>query len=303
MDATEKHAGSRLVKVDPSDPKAVAQTKALIALLYKVRENSGKSSLHQIRTNVRFKELETVLAHCWRGTELPDDDAGRDHLYIAACHLWHLRKKRGPIVAIREWAAHGAPWCGPDELAVLIDRVQSNPRTWSADELAHELGLHVMPFAVRQALGLTTIGSIDVDKAARKRRRAANKKESSTARRRRNGAVSRSEYLAVNVASQTRPWVALGISRPTYYRRKALEAQGETSPSTPKRGDILVYTDLSHDVEQQSANSRAPQAPRRQAPIIIKASWDDVVDRTVDPQHAPFGAPGAGKEPKIERRA
>jgi hypothetical protein len=266
---THIRADVRLVKVDASDPKAVAQTKALIRLLYTVHETSRKSPLHQVRSNVRFHELETALAHCWRGLALPDDDAGRDHLHIAACHIWHLRKKCGPIVAITAWAAQWAPWCGRGELGVLINRVEADPRKWSADELAHELGLHVMSFAVRQALGLTTIGSIDVDKAARNRRRAANKKESSTARRRRNGAVSRSDYLAANVASQTKPWVALGESRATYYRRKARKIQDETSPNTPKKGNQLLYTDLSHHVVEQPAESGAPQAPRRRPPVAV----------------------------------
>jgi hypothetical protein len=243
----------RLVKVDASDPKAVAQTRALIRLLYKF--NGSKSPLRQIRKNVRFHELEMVFVRCWRGLELPDDDAGRADLFIAACHLWHLGKKCGPIAAIK----------------------------WSADELAHELGLHVMPFAVRQALGLTTIGSIDVDKDARERRRTANQKENSTAWRRRHGAVPRADYLA-KAASQAKPWLALGISERTYYRRKAREAQGGTSPYTPKEGNQLLYTDLCHDIEGQSvkhpADSRGASSARRRALPVLNG--EIIVDRPGD---------------------
>jgi hypothetical protein len=271
----------RLVKVDASDPKAVAQTRALIRLLYKF--NGSKSPLRQIRKNVRFHELEMVFVRCWRGLELPDDDAGRADLFIAACHLWHLGKKCGPIAAIKAWATHWAPWCGPDELAELIKRVEADPRKWSADELAHELGLHVMPFAVRQALGLTTIGSIDVDKDARERRRTANQKENSTAWRRRHGAVPRADYLA-KAASQAKPWLALGISERTYYRRKAREAQGGTSPYTPKEGNQLLYTDLCHDIEGQSvkhpADSRGASSARRRALPVLNG--EIIVDRPGD---------------------
>jgi hypothetical protein len=115
----------------------------------------------------------------------------------------------------------------PDELAALINRVETDPRKWSADELAHELGVSIMPFAVRQALGLTTIGSIDVDKAARKRRRAANQRENSTAWRRRNGALPRSVYEASSL-SKTKPWEAEGISRSTYERRRKKAAAEQT---------------------------------------------------------------------------
>src|SRR5277367_2004654 len=182
---------SRFVKVDASDPKAVARTLEIIRLLYKVHSNSW-SPLYHVRRNVRFHDLEKVFAHCWRGAELPDDDAGRDHLYIAACHIWHLGKKTGPIVALRAWATQWAPWCGPEELGALVDRVNANPRKWSADELAHELGLYVLPFAVRQALGITTIGSIDVDKDGRRQQRAANSTSRSEGRRREGGARPRS---------------------------------------------------------------------------------------------------------------
>jgi hypothetical protein len=240
---------ARLVKVDAADAKAVASAKAIIALIYNTRANSNQPLLTLIQANVRFKELETVFAYTWRGQQLPDDDAGRHDLWIAACHIWHLARQCGPILALRQWAAQWAPWCGPDELQALIDRVDADPRKWTADELAHELGVAVMPFAVRQALGLTTIGSIDVDKAGRTQRRGAKKKENNTAWRRRQGSVSREEYLAANTANRDKPWLALGISKPTYYRRKKREAQcgtaRETSADTPKKGNVLLYPDLS----------------------------------------------------------
>jgi hypothetical protein len=147
---------SRFVKVDASDPKAVARTLEIIRLLYTVHSNSW-SPLYRIRKNVRFYDLQKVFAHCWRGAELPDDDAGRDHLYIAACHIWHLDKTHGWIATLRAWVKQWAPWCHTDELSELIDLVEANPRTWTADELAHELGLHVLPFSVRQALGMSKI--------------------------------------------------------------------------------------------------------------------------------------------------
>jgi hypothetical protein len=49
-----------------------------------------------------------------RGFQLPDDHAGRDDLYIAACHIWHLGRKYGPVAAIEAWASRWAPWCGAD---------------------------------------------------------------------------------------------------------------------------------------------------------------------------------------------
>ncbi len=265
----------RFVKVDASDPKAVARTLAIIKLLYEVHKNRS-SPLDLIRRNVRFHDLEKVFAHCWRGAELPDDDAGRDHLYIAATHIWHLGKKCGPIVTLKTWAAQWAPWCGPEELAALIDRVDADPRKWSADELARELGLHVLPFAVRQALGLTTIGSIDVDKSGREQRRAANSKTRSETRRREGGAVPRSEWLLANNASLTKPWVALSISKATYYRRLR-QAGGETGPNAPIEGVGLVCSDLSHESPRG-----APEAPPNRPTVV---HLEDIPDGLILDQH------------------
>lgn len=233
----------RSAKVDATDPKAVARARALIRRLYNWHSNQRRTPLRQTRKNVRFRELETVFAYCWGALELPDDDAGRIDLHIAACHLWHLGKDY-PVPAIEAWASLWAPWCGRDELSALIRRVEVNPRKWKADELAHALGVF-LTFAVREALKLTTIGSVDVDKVGRKQRRAERSKARSTDRRRKGGAVARAEYEA-NSESRTKPWEAEGISKRTYYRRKARETQVGTSPDAAIRGDMLVSSHLCH---------------------------------------------------------
>jgi hypothetical protein len=52
------------------------------------------------------------------------------------------------------------------------------------------------------------------------------------------------------------------ISKATYYRRKAREARGETSPNGAKIGEILVSSDLSHDHPlDQAAESGRPKRP------------------------------------------
>jgi hypothetical protein len=266
----------RFVKLDSFDPKAVNRAHALIRLLY---ESSRRTPLFQVRRNVRFRELETVFAHYWRGTQLPDDDAGRDCLWIAGCHLWHLSKKCGPIAAIRAWAAHWAPWCGEDELAALITCVEADPRKWKADPMAVELGL---PIKTRDALGLTTIGSIDLDQEGRKQRRKDRKRQERAEHRRKNGVATRPEYLAKNSKSRTKLWVALGISRATYYRQQR-EIETETGPCTANSRDILVSTDLSHGESHKSQpwtefgisratyyrrRARAPQARGRLSVMI-----------------------------------
>jgi hypothetical protein len=240
---------ARFVKIDATDPVMVAKARAAIAKLYAKR---GKTSPLQTFKNVRFSELEIVFAWCWRGTELPDDDAGREDLYTAACHLWHLGCKHGQDTAIKAWAAERAPWCGAHELSELISQVAATPLKFKADPLAHRLGLY-MTNQLRTALGLTTIGDIDVGKKGREKLRAERQKAWKQQNRRNNGAAPRADYLA-NAASRTKPWDALGVSARTYYRRKARGTETETevgtTPGTPKSKDILVLPDLSHSESQ-----------------------------------------------------
>lgn|GEM_PF-3764573 len=135
--------------------------------------------------------------------------------------------------------------------------MEANPQKWTADELANELGPW-LTFAVRQSLGLTTIGSIDVDKAGRKERRNELKKQRETNRRREQGSVSRAEYEA-NSKSRTKPWKPLRMSRAKYYKlglHKTMSPASETSPCPAKRVNVLVDTHLSH-VELPTIDLRA----------------------------------------------
>src|SRR5262249_32553936 len=78
----------------------------------------------------------------------------------------------------------------------------------------------------RTAVGITTIGSIDVDRKQRNRRRRERQRMNRERRRRARGARPRAEYLEANSLTRTKPWVAKGISRRTWYRRRG------TSPPT-----------------------------------------------------------------------
>jgi hypothetical protein len=232
----------RLVAIDKNDPRAVAQARALIALLYKVDSSNRKAPLYRARNNKRFRELETVIAFNHRGMVLSDDDAGRADLHVVACHLLRMNRK-SPINSIRAWAEQRAPWCSLQELELIMQRAAADTRCWSADELAEELGL---TFELRMALGVTTIGAIDYDKAKREGRRAANSQKRSEGRRRKQGAKPRAEYEAKS-AARSKPWRALGISESTYYRRKRKSAQcDDSSPNAAIRGDTLVCSHFCH---------------------------------------------------------
>lgn len=160
---------------------------------------------------VRVAELTRLFASRY-GRQLPDDDSGRDDAFVMVNHL-SLRphaERRIPL-----WLGLWAPWMGEDEINALIARVIAKPIRWRADKLARRLNLFEQE---RQKLVITTIGAVDVDKAARLARRREKARLRQKQQRRANGAQDRDEYEARSIARQ-KPWVTLGISRRTWYRR------------------------------------------------------------------------------------
>jgi hypothetical protein len=154
------------------------------------------------------------------GSEFPDDDAGREDLFIAL----QLRAPRGEgEPTLRQYIKSVAPWITESEAAQLLDRAYAEPCKLSDDALGRKLGLKD---ADRTRLRISAIGSVDVPRAARLARRAAKKNERRTAKRRAAGMTPRAEYEATS-ASKTRPWEAFGYSRRTWERK------GKPQPPNP----------------------------------------------------------------------
>lgn len=154
------------------------------------------------------------------GNVLPNDDAGRDDLMVAVHHLASLAHPRGHIA---KWLDLWAPWLTLAEHKEIIGDALANPQKWKADALAWRMRLTKED---RRMLGVTTIGAIDENKAARtKRRRALDRQRKENARRAK-GIKPRTAYEGQSI-SATKPWEAEGISRRTWYRR-----QRGTSPAT-----------------------------------------------------------------------
>jgi hypothetical protein len=181
------------------------------------RQHRGLVSRDTFIMRVRLRELERFFEHRY-GPTLPDDDAGRDDLFIAAhtiggAYPFDVAKR---IVA---WAKLWCPWMDDTEMQELAERVSANPHRWQADTQAGRLGL---TDAERSALRITTIGAVDVSKAERVQRRKRRARERAAASRQRR------RRPKAEIVSRTRPWEALGISRSTWYRRKKRGHQDET---------------------------------------------------------------------------
>lgn len=148
------------------------------------------------------------------GNVLPDDDAGRDDVAIMAHHLVTLAGN--PETRIAEWCRLRAPWLTITELADITADAIRRPRRWKADRLAWRLRLTE---ADRKSLRITTIGAIDCGKDARATSRRATQRARMEAARRVKGAKPRHEYEA-NALNRLKPWLAAGISRAQWYRRR-----------------------------------------------------------------------------------
>jgi hypothetical protein len=110
---------------------------------------------------IRVREIERVIQHK-HGTTLPDDEHGRDILFVVANHM--ASGSRNPTVAIARWAGRWAYWYPEFDLEGVIEVATQSRLKFKADKLALLLGL---TDAERSELAIKTIGSIDVHKAAR----------------------------------------------------------------------------------------------------------------------------------------
>lgn len=146
------------------------------------------------------------------GITLPDDDAGRDDLEVAINHLASLARPRKHM---SDWIDLWAPWLTGQEQRQMVGDAIANTQHWKADQLAWRLRLTAQE---RRMLGITTIGAIDENKAARTKRRKRLDRERKAKARRAKGAKPRKDYEAQSVEAQM-PWIDEGISRATWYRR------------------------------------------------------------------------------------
>ncbi len=148
-----------------------------------------------------------IFRQQYRGRQLPDDDAGRLDLRLMLDHLAQLGGDHA-----RRWAEQHAPWMPDDELDELLDDVGPGKR-WSAIALGKALNLDN---ATRMRRGIRTIRPVDRTAAQLKQDCKKRKAEHKRARRLQAGATPRSQSV-----EQLKPWIKEGISRRTWYSRKA----------------------------------------------------------------------------------
>jgi hypothetical protein len=119
------------------------------------------------RAPLRFRDLQTWFRFCYGGG-LPDDDAGRDDIAILIGYAVMSGKPTWPL--FETWT----PWLDDDERERIVESATRFPIWHTDDELARRLRIQ---YQQRQALGITSFSSVDVDLAGCKRLRRQRDKE------------------------------------------------------------------------------------------------------------------------------
>ena len=182
------------------------------------RGAEGKNK-DQIVGKIRIGSLNKLFAYRYGGCPtncgwtFPDDDAGLEDLKILLHHYrFTFAHKMPHVMKLR------APWATDK----VLEEVLANPRKWKSERLGRLLNLTGKEWRELR------IRIAPVDMPAKERRDysriLSNGKR--LKKRRTKGMKSRAEYLEANSLSQTKPWVAEGISRRTWYRRQKENSRG-----------------------------------------------------------------------------
>jgi hypothetical protein len=166
-----------------------------------------------MRQNFRIKELCRIFESRYRGSTLPDDDAGRGDLKeLLFAHASSARCTPGHLLKI------AADWAPGFDARNLIDKILATPlryRRRKAETVGKSL---LLRFEERERLGVRTIRCFDKTQAEIRAIRRQCKTDYERARRREMGVRPREQYLA-NSLSRLKPWLALGMSERTWYRK------------------------------------------------------------------------------------
>src|SRR5262249_28132257 len=130
---------------------------------------------------------------------------------------------KDPIWSLMQCAKNMGGKITEAEASDIIEKASITRKHLKADNLARFLGV---TYAQRQALRLTTIGSVNVKKQARKELRKLRDRLGKERKRRAAGMRPQSTSL-----SATQPWRELGMSRASWYRQNKARRRSETTLS------------------------------------------------------------------------
>jgi hypothetical protein len=176
----------------------------------------GDTAKWELIRRLRYGALLRLFRHRW-GNELPDDDAGRDDLWLLVTNVSLAAAE--PEKKMRHVIEMWAPWMPAEERNAYVKHVWGldiYERTLTARELGKRLGL---TNAEREALKLWQFLPIDKTDVELAEQAKVRERDRRARRRRERGVRTREVYLA-ELASRPKPWITEGISRRTWERRR-----------------------------------------------------------------------------------
>jgi hypothetical protein len=180
--------------------------------------------------------------------------------------VWHNPSAKDQVWSVMEAAKSMGGKISEAEASAVTEEASITRKHLTADNLARFLGV---TYAQRQALRLTTIGSVNVGKRARKEMRKRQDRLAKERKRRAAGMRPQSESL-----SATKPWTELGMSRAAWYRRNKARRKGETTLSAAiflSSEDRTVSTGLSERVFDPKQEKKKRGLPSSQTATMMAA--------------------------------
>jgi hypothetical protein len=181
-----------------------------------------------------------------------------------------------------------APWATDK----VLEQVCAHPRKWKSERLGRLLNLTGKEWRELRI----RIAPVDMSKEERQDYSRILSNGKRLKKRRTQGMKSRAEYLEANKLSQTKPWVAEGISRTTWYERRKKDRTGLAAIHKNNAHDGLVrsgHAVLSKNakvsvIEHGSSPTELPATPDRSNfnPILswlcLRAAYHQQMNRICD---------------------
>jgi hypothetical protein len=194
------------------------------------RPHKGNKSVRADPDLFNAKRRREIIAHARHVGAADSDDFDR---WLIAW-VWQNPGAKDQVWAVMEAARRMGGVLTETGAEAVIEAAACTWRRKSADNMARWLGLK---YADRKALGITTIGSVDVTKRVRSELRKHRNREAKLRKRRASGAIARADYETKSVAEQARQE---GVSRMTIYRRRKEQARNQ--PDVTGAGTAILLS-------------------------------------------------------------
>jgi len=242
---------------------------------------------------LRLGNLRKLFRHRY-GPILPDDDAGRAELRelllpisVSANSATKMPK------AIELWA----PWMGQQEALALIDDINRTP-IWQRKPDGKVLGDRLRATnAHRERLKLWTIAACDMsEEEAKEWRKAKHRERNRRLRQLRGGTPQASS------TNRTKPWLTLGMSRASWYRRETVScAELKTGRNRPHFGETTSCEIKLIKAEHESVSPEQAPPPKKGRTVPLAQTVKSKTPTKPEKPKQQRGAPVDAAAPSAQR--